>query len=161
MLRAVRRDLIWRRLGVALLAVSLTVAVAACGGDDDDAVETDTGAGDDTSGDDTASGGDDDDLYGGGEDEGSGGGDSTTEAGAITISGFRFATKIDADAGATIPVTNEDGVRHTVTADDEGAFNVSVDPGTRSEITAPSEPGEYAFHCEVHPTMTSTLIVAG
>ncbi|MGH9247513.1 MAG: cupredoxin domain-containing protein [Acidimicrobiales bacterium] len=155
-----RIDTLGRRLVFALLAGILVVGVAACGGDDDDAAdggtETDTGSGsgpgDDTSGDD----GD----YGGGGDEGGGdGGDAAeSEVGAITIEGFAFASMIEARPGAALTITNHDGEAHTVTADD-GAFDVDVQPDGTAELIAPAEPGDYAFHCAIHSSMTSTLVV--
>jgi plastocyanin len=133
---------LWRRLGIALLLGTLVFATAACGEDDnDDGADAESDGG-----------------GGGGEDDGGGGGDS--ESGSITIEGSTFADTIEADAGATITVTNNDGVPHTVTADD-GDFDVAVDPDSEAELTAPDDPGEYAFHCEIHSGMTSTLVVGG
>jgi plastocyanin len=127
-------EALWRRLGIALLLGTLVFATAACGDDDDDdSADTESDAGDD-------------------------GGD--TESGAITIEGSTFPDSIEADAGATITVTNNDGVPHTVTADD-GEFDVAVDPDGEADLTVPDEPGEYAFHCEIHSSMTSTLVVGG
>jgi plastocyanin len=133
--------------------MSLTATLAGCG-DDDDATDVETDAG---SGSDSGSGSDDDGgLYGNGEDEGGG----STEAGAITIASFRFADEVTAEPGATVTVTNDDSDSHTVTAD-EGEFDVAVDGGETAEFTAPAEAGEYAFHCEIHSSMTSTLVVGG
>ena len=53
-------------------------------------------------------------------------------------------------------MTNESGGAHTVTADD-GEFDEELPTARRSRSRCPSEPGEYAFHCEIHPSMTATL----
>jgi plastocyanin len=59
-------------------------------------------------------------------------------------------------AGGTLEVINESGGDHTVTADD-GEFDVELPDGETVEVPVPSEPGEYGFHCEIHPSMTATL----
>ena len=66
-----------------------------------------------------------------------------------------------AAAGAEITVRNVDGVGHTVTADEGEAFDVVVGPGSEVTFTAPTEEGEYPFHCTPHPAMTGTLVVEG
>jgi plastocyanin len=126
----------WKRTGTALLASGLLV-LGACGddGDDDDAGTDDTT--DETAADDGGDGGD---------------------AGGLVISGFSFGD-VSAAAGATVAVTNEDGAPHTVTSDDDAWEEVQVGGGGTGEFTAPSEPGDYAFHCEIHTTMTGTLVV--
>src|SRR6476660_9271905 len=50
-------------------------------------------------------------------------------------------------------------VEHAVTSDAAGKFTVDVDGNEQGTLTAPSEPGEYAFHCKYHPSMHGTLIV--
>lgn len=63
-------------------------------------------------------------------------------------------------AGETITVTNNDFTGHSVTADD-GSFDTGVlGSGQSGSFTAPTKPGTYAFHCQMHPTiMKGTLIV--
>jgi plastocyanin len=65
---------------------------------------------------------------------------------------------VDTTAGATVQISNEDGTTHTVTADD-GSFDVKVDGGGSGSFTAPAAPGSYSFHCEIHNSMTGTLVV--
>ena len=124
---------------LALVFVLLLVA-AACGDDDDD---SDTGAGTDTPAATTTVAPDD------------GGGD-----GGITIEGFQFQVADSVAGGATVEITNADSAPHTVTADDGGFDSGQIDPDGSGSITAPMEPGTYAFHCEVHPSMKGELVVA-
>jgi plastocyanin len=131
------RNSTWKRTGIVVLASGMLL-LGACGDDDDDGA-TDTTAADDGGSDTTAAGG-----------EGGGAG--------LTISGFAFGD-VTAAAGDTVSVTNEDGAPHTVTSDDDAWEEVQVGGGGTGEFTAPSEPGEYAFHCEIHTTMTGTLVV--
>jgi plastocyanin len=125
-----------KRAGAVLLTAGL-LAVGACGDDDGD-----DGAAD------TSGVGDQGDQVEGGD----GGG------GGLVISGFAFPD-VTAAAGSTVAVTNEDGASHTVTSDDDAWEEVQVGGGGTGELTAPSEPGDYAFHCEIHPSMTGTLVV--
>lgn len=130
-----------RRPALAL-AVALTAVLAACG---DDGSSSGSGGGTTTS----AAAGDD---YSANADPGSG----TT----IVAKDFSL-TSVTVAPGAAVKIENEGSAPHTVTADD-GAFDSGrVSSGSSSSITAPAEPGSYAFHCEVHPSMTGTLTVAG
>ena len=74
----------------------------------------------------------------------------------ITISEFVFDTPAVA-AGSTVRVVNLDSAPHTVTAND-GSFTLFLDPGAEGTFVAPAA-GSYDFFCEVHPSMTSTLVV--
>ncbi len=128
------------RLRSVLLLAVLAVTLTACGG------ETTTDAGDaglSTQTEDT-----DADVSG----------DTGADAAAgVSISDFSFATQPVA-AGSQVNVTNADDTAHTVTADD-GAFDVRVGAASSATLTAPEEPGEYDFHCDIHPTMKATLTV--
>ena len=78
--------------------------------------------------------------------------------GSLEISGFQFGAAT-VGAGGQVTVSNRDGAPHTVTADD-GAFDSGqVGGGTTGAFTAPSQPGTYQFHCEIHPDMSGTLTV--
>jgi plastocyanin len=133
-----------RRLGFAACAV-LFLAVAACSDDDDDPVsadeETTTSAS--AEGDDTTTTADD-----GGAADG-----ATVEA-----VDFEF-TSATVAPGAEVTFENADGAPHTMTADDGSFDSGTVAAGESGTVTAPSEPGEHAFHCEIHPQMTGTLTV--
>ena len=94
----------------------------------------------------------------------SGGGSSTSaptpQAATITIAGFKFTGPLTVPAGATVTVSNTDGVDHTVTADTGGSFDVSVPAGQTVTFTAPSTAGTFKYHCSIHPQMHGTLIVS-
>ena len=84
-----------------------------------------------------------------------------TPAGAtITISGLSFGDPVSIGVGAPLVIRNEDSLPHTWTAVD-GAFDSgNIDPGAQFSHTFDT-PGEYAFLCELHPTMTGTVSVSG
>jgi plastocyanin len=141
--RSIRR---WRAVG---LAVVLATGLAACGDEDDGDVD----AADTTSSSASGSAGGDD-AYG----DRSGGDDATGSA--VVAKDFAF-TAVTVAPGAEVAFENEDDVAHTMTADD-GTFDTgNVAGGSAGTITAPSEPGEHAFHCEIHRSMTATLTVEG
>jgi plastocyanin len=89
-------------------------------------------------------------------------GSSSSDAGrmasTITIKDFSFTTPDSVTPGATITVDNKDGTAHTVTSDAGNAFDDAAAPGT-STFTAPTKPGSYPFHCNIHPEMHGTLVV--
>ena len=84
---------------------------------------------------------------------------SSSGSADITISGTAFSDVKPVKAGATVTVKNEDGFAHTVTADN-GAFNTNnIDGDKTVTFTAPSTPGTYKFHCNIHSSMHGTLTV--
>ena len=131
-------------LAVAL-ATALALAGGACGGDDDDesdaanpeTTET-TEASDSSSTDSTAEEG--------GE-------------GTLVVSDFTFS-EVTGAPGATVQVRNDDAAPHTVTADDDAFDSGEVAGGGTGEFTAPSEPGSYPIHCEIHSSMSGTVTVS-
>lgn len=61
-------------------------------------------------------------------------------------------------AGTTVIFSNQDGVAHTVTADN-GAFDSgTIAPGQAIQLTFPSA-ATYAYHCSIHPSMRGTITV--
>jgi plastocyanin len=77
----------------------------------------------------------------------------------ITISNFKFSS-ITVKPGATVTVKNMDSTTHTNTAD-KGQWNTGdIDAGSSKTFTAPTTPGSYAFHCNIHNFMTGTLTVS-
>jgi plastocyanin len=141
------------RLRLLLLAPVLLFAVlAGCGDDDDgdDAVGTQSTESTTTTAAGGESGGDD---YGGTT---GGSGDATK----VVVQDFAFSSATVAP-GAEVTVENKDQAPHTATADDDAFDSGSIAGGESGSFTAPSEPGEYAYHCEIHPDMTGTLTVEG
>ena len=61
-------------------------------------------------------------------------------------------------SGDVFSVSNEDGTTHTVTSD-EGGFDCELPGGESATILVDAAPGEYEFHCEIHPSMTGTMTV--
>jgi len=129
------------RKALATIAIALAVVGTACS----------SGGGSSSSGGTSGSGG-----------SSSGGctADSATAlSGNLTIQNFAFQPDcFSVSAGSTISVENKDSATHTFTVAGTDV-NVSLDAGTNQDATAP-DPGTYAFHCNIHPTMTGTLIVA-
>lgn len=123
-----------RRVAAALAVAGILLGLAACGDDDDDASSDTTAS---TQAED--SGGD-------------GGGEAT-----LDVTEFRFED-VSAPAGGTLAVTNDSSGPHTFTADD-GDFDEELPVGETVDVQVPSEPGEYPFHCNIHPSMQATLTV--
>lgn len=97
-------------------------------------------------------------------DSGNGGTDTTAPRagaeGAVTIRSFSFNVDGTVSVGSTVVVTNNDGVAHTWTADDGTFDSGAMSPNGTFEFGF-TEPGEYSFHCAIHPTMTGTITVTG
>jgi plastocyanin len=77
----------------------------------------------------------------------------------MTIADMSFGEPITVSPGAQITIANNDSVEHSVTSQTAGQFDVHVDGTETGTLTAPNEPGEYAFYCVYHPNMKGTLIV--
>lgn len=92
----------------------------------------------------------------------SGGGSSSgSNAGSIVAKDFSLSD-LTVAPGAKIALHNEGSATHTATADD-GSFDLGPTSGgqTSSAGTAPTKPGSYPFHCNIHSSMTATLTVKG
>ena len=78
---------------------------------------------------------------------------------AIEIADFSFGQPRTVAVGGVVQVSNADAEAHTLTAED-GTFDTgSVDEGTVVSFTAPTVPGTYSFYCDIHPSMTGSLVV--
>lgn len=84
---------------------------------------------------------------------------ATAEDVVITIKDFQYELPASVAPGATVTVINEDTAPHTVTADNDGAFDAVAAGGETVTFTAPEEPGEYPIICTYHPQMSATLVV--
>ena len=65
---------------------------------------------------------------------------------------------VTAPAGGTIEVTNTSQAAHTFTTDDR-SIDVAYAVDQPATVRVPTEPGEYPFHCDIHPGMEATLTV--
>ena len=85
-------------------------------------------------------------------------GSSAGSTSEVVVTGYKFPP-ISAAPGATLKLVDRDDEPHTVTADD-GAFRAGpFNPKTPATLVAPTKPGTYPFHCEIHPTMHGALVV--
>jgi plastocyanin len=84
---------------------------------------------------------------------------ASASAATITIASMNYGEPVTVPPGAQIAIKNNDSVEHSVTSDTAGKFTVDVDGNEQGTLTAPSEPGEYAFPRKYHPSMHGTLIV--
>lgn len=82
-------------------------------------------------------------------------------ANTITIKNFMFSPmSLTVSPGATVSVTNDDTVAHTLTASGNKAFDTGdVGPGKTVTFTAPGTAGSYSYICSIHQYMQGTLIV--
>lgn len=55
---------------------------------------------------------------------------------------------------------NDDGLQHTVTADDGVSFDSGNIGGGEAYSHTFSATGTFPYHCTIHPTMVGTLVVA-
>ncbi|MET0727990.1 MAG: cupredoxin domain-containing protein [Acidimicrobiales bacterium] len=138
--------LVTRRLRGAACSALLVLVLGACGDDDepDDVTTQETTST-------TARSDSDGDAYGGG---GAPAGNGTE----IVAEDFTL-TSVSAAPGAEVRVKNKGQNPHTATSDDGDFDSGTVAAGESGSFSAPDEPGEYDFHCEIHPAMTGTLTV--
>ena len=85
---------------------------------------------------------------------------AAAEAATITIADFAFAGVTEVTVGTTVVVTNEEGTTHTWTALDSTFDSGALAQGDVFEFTF-TEPGEFAYQCNFHPSMTGTIVVTG
>ena len=55
--------------------------------------------------------------------------------------------------------TNQDSAPHTSSSTTNAWDSGTIQPGGSFTLTAPQQPGSYAYMCNIHPVMTGTLIV--
>jgi plastocyanin len=102
------------------------------------------------------------DTGGGRGDYGDGGGSGGQAAkGAVRIADFAFTPDSrSAKVGDSVKWTNEDGATHTVTADD-GAFDSGNLAAGKAFSFTFDKAGTFAYHCNIHQSMTGTVTVSG
>ena len=101
-------------------------------------------------------------LFGCGTDAGTGSSDSsspkTSPVVQITIEKLQFSVPSTVSHLDHIELVNNDSVGHNLMLVDE-SFSIDVAPG--ETVALPQfKPGEYSFHCHIHPTMMGTLTVS-
>ncbi len=137
------------RIRYVLILLALALVAAACGGDTSETTTT-AGAEEDAATTTTAAAGDDTTTT-----AAAGGGTAT-----ITIADFAFVDVPTVSVGDTVVVENTDSASHTWTSRD-GAFDSgTLGAGDTFEFTF-TEPGDYDFFCQIHPSMTGTITVEG
>jgi plastocyanin len=78
---------------------------------------------------------------------------------AVAISGFSFSPReISVAVGDTVTWTNNDAQAHTASADD-GTWDTSAIGNGASESITFATAGTFAYHCDIHPEMTGTIVV--
>ena len=147
-----KNPIVLRRLVAVGAALGLVFAVG-CGDDDDDAA-TDAGA---DAGTQTTAAADDPDYDGGDTGDDTGGDTGGGAAVPYTVDALQYSN-VSAPAGGTIEIENTSGAPHTFTADG-GEFDVEYGPDASATVDVPAEAGDYAFHCNIHPSMAATLTV--
>lgn len=89
---------------------------------------------------------------------------NTSAPNSVNIAMMAFTpASLTVTVGSTVVWTNNDGITHTVTADDNGVDANGFDSGN---ITAGSKfsrmfpvAGVYPYHCTIHPGMKGTITV--
>ncbi len=85
------------------------------------------------------------------------GGGGTTAT--LNILSMTFPPSATVKLGTTIKWVNEDGFAHTVTSDDGTSFDSGNLAGGATFTYVASKAGSFPYHCNIHSSMTSTLIV--
>jgi plastocyanin len=94
-------------------------------------------------------------------DGGGGGSGGQAGAGAVEIANFAFAPgSRSVKVGDSVKWTNQDGATHTVTADD-GAFDSGNLANGKSFSFTFDQAGTFAYHCNIHQSMTGKVTVTG
>lgn len=78
----------------------------------------------------------------------------------VSMNGRAFSPgRVQAKVGDVIAFTNDDSVPHTATLDDGPCSTENLGQGATGALTF-SAPGEYPFHCRIHPDMTGTFEIS-
>jgi len=80
---------------------------------------------------------------------------------AITIKTFAFSpSSLTVAPGASVTVTNDDSVAHTLTSKSGDFDTGDIQAGQSKTFTAPNKAGSYPYICSIHQYMTGTLTVS-
>ncbi len=86
-------------------------------------------------------------------------GGGTGTGNTVSIQNYSFsAASLTVTAGATVVWTNNDGVTHTVTADDNSFNSGNVTPGSTYSLKFATK-GTFTYHCSIHTMMKGTIVV--
>jgi plastocyanin len=125
-----------------MLATALVLAVAACSSDDGGSATT----------------------AGGGSATTAGGGSATTAGGGeerVEIVDRAFdPDTLTVPVGSTVTWENGDSISHTSTSDDGVWDSGTLDEGGEFSFTF-DEAGTFTYFCEIHTSMTGTIVVEG
>ena len=81
------------------------------------------------------------------------------QGGAVSIVDFAFQPgSLEVTTGSTVTWTNTGAAPHTVSADDGSFDSGTLSPGSTFSQTF-NTAGTFAYHCNIHPNMTATIIV--
>jgi plastocyanin len=77
----------------------------------------------------------------------------------VIIDNFAFSpATVTIQVGDTVTWSNMDDTAHTATADDASWDSGNLAPGATFPHTF-TQAGTFTYHCEIHPTMTGTVVV--
>ncbi len=78
---------------------------------------------------------------------------------SVAIEGYTYTPDtLVVKKGTVVTWTNNDTQAHSASAD-EGSFDTGLlEQGDSASVTL-NEPGEYTYHCSLHPNMTGSIVV--
>jgi plastocyanin len=80
---------------------------------------------------------------------------------AVTVQGFAFApAALNVSVGDKVTWSNKDGATHTVSSDTSGVFDGQLTGTTGTFSFTFTQAGTFAYHCNIHTTMTARVVVA-
>jgi plastocyanin len=86
-------------------------------------------------------------------------GEKVERAVKVDIADFAYdPDPVRVQEGGKVIWMNEDAAPHTATADD-GSFDTGTIEEGKIQSETFKQPGTYAYHCEIHPTMHGTVEV--
>ena len=77
----------------------------------------------------------------------------------ISIAAMAFPPTTTVAKGTTVKWVNNDNMTHTATSDDGTTFDSGNIAAGASYSVVASKAGTFTYHCNIHPTMTATLVV--
>lgn len=85
---------------------------------------------------------------------------ATNAQNTVAIKNFMFMpATITVAPGTKITVRNDDSTQHTLTASGKMFDTGTIDQNGTKTFTAPTNPGSYAYICDIHQFMQGTVVV--